>query len=340
MMSGLVSLSVSSYRIAPVEQNGEMDNETWIESFSILISDRSGGTGAVRAVVRWRCFFQYPHIGSLRWNGRQGLSQEGLQPLSVSSYRIAPVELRLPVARLDSSIIFQYPHIGSLRWNSTSRLACTPMMTLSVSSYRIAPVELEDKRQLLEELKAFSILISDRSGGTASAPGEAPAIDTLSVSSYRIAPVERRRDRRGRVVAIHFQYPHIGSLRWNIQQYRHAARRILLSVSSYRIAPVEPNNSGLLALFPTFFQYPHIGSLRWNPLQSRPRLVGHQTFSILISDRSGGTDPDAHEHGARVHLSVSSYRIAPVERTGRVAATGPSRAFSILISDRSGGTAA
>ncbi len=350
----LLDLSVSSYRIAPVEHGRTVVRTTCLHPFSILISDRSGGTSHPVGRLQWGYIFQYPHIGSLRWNflsrerralmsaifqyphigslrwnatstaaaynerdafsilisDRSGgtvqddpdasavcqlsVSSYRIAPveqmraahfgmwidLSVSSYRIAPVEPLSAVTSSTFTVGFQYPHIGSLRWNRSISSGCMLDSSLSVSSYRIAPVE------------PYPILpVFARQG--------------LSVSSYRIAPVEPDRHRDRSIRSHLFQYPHIGSLRWNTcRSRRRRSGPTALSVSSYRIAPVELEADDLPDTTVEAFQYPHIGSLRWNTM--RDLLCSDQPlpFSILISDRSGGT---ARRGASCLALSVFQY---------------------------------
>ncbi len=209
-------LSVSSYRIAPVERSR-----------------------CCMPAMQTPCF-QYPHIGSLRWN------KAVFATLNVKDHD------------------FQYPHIGSLRWNRAETVLCRAWQRLSVSSYRIAPVELPYRTRTRSRVPSFSILISDRSGGTCHTARGHDLAFRLSVSSYRIAPVERLPAVvSGRSLSL-FQYPHIGSLRWNTSPPPDRGNRVSLSVSSYRIAPVERR--------------------RCRKLRAITRA-----FSILISDRSGGT---------------------------------------------------
>ncbi len=284
------ALSVSSYRIAPVEHIKLKVDPDEITSFSILISDRSGGTRAGLLYDAVPGDFQYPHIGSLRWNTTRWMKRTRC----ISSFSILISDRSggtvTQEAWDDRGFNFQYPHIGSLRWNR--RFGGVPagdglcFQYPHIGSLRWNTATAPETRAVG---RAFSILISDRSGGTHSSMMSIQQRNGLSVSSYRIAPVELGRGGPPVGARDLFQYPHIGSLRWNPGDQHSRPSALVafsilisdrsggtasinlvvqaetnLSVSSYRIAPVERRIPLELPAGATFFQYPHIGSLRWN----------------------------------------------------------------------------
>ena len=183
--------------------------------------------------------FQYPQAGSNLCNVRMASADQTLQPLSVPSSRVEPLQpgVRIQGIHLwptfstlkpgrtsatavsthngDITAGFQYPQAGSNLCNLLSRRRRSASCSLSVPSSRVEPLQLLSFDVQHEVIISFSTL----------KPGRTSATATGDCSH---------------VAALVFQYPQAGSNLCNLAEIADPMNLMRLSVPSSRVEPLQP----------------------------------------------------------------------------------------------------